>query len=190
MPSNAILRHQSLCCSRSWADCIGNRAEGRARRKGGYTYAGSADPNAAADDELIRERATRAREFDHDEIKRGGHTETLPPFRLAALPLLVVVLTNLFISFVVLPRMDATFLNDERCGATSFVAVGGVWSVIVALATAILVLVTTNYRRLPSLRTTMDAGANASVLPILSVASLVGFGAVVVGLPAFEVVKN
>jgi H+/gluconate symporter-like permease len=43
---------------------------------------------------------------------------------------------------------------------------------------------------LPALRETMDAGANASVLPAFSVASLVGFGAVVAALPAFAVVKD
>ena len=36
----------------------------------------------------------------------------------------------------------------------------------------------------------MDAGANASVLPILAVASLVGFGAVVASLPAFAIVRE
>ena len=36
----------------------------------------------------------------------------------------------------------------------------------------------------------MDAGANASVLPALSVASLVGFGAVVAMLPAFNLVRD
>jgi len=36
----------------------------------------------------------------------------------------------------------------------------------------------------------MDAGANASALPALSVASLVGFGAVVAALPAFAVVRD
>ena len=36
----------------------------------------------------------------------------------------------------------------------------------------------------------VDAGANASVLPVLSVASLVGFGAVVAAMPAFEAVRN
>lgn len=168
-----------------------SRAEARARLKGeGYSYAGSINPNDAAEDELVRERATTAREFDPGEIKRGGHASSLPSFRVAALPLVVVVLTNLIMSFVVLPRMDVSFLQDARWGNTSLAAVGGVWSVIVALATAILVLIATSHRRLPSLRATMDAGANASVLPILSVASLVGFGAVVAGLPAFEVVKN
>jgi H+/gluconate symporter-like permease len=36
----------------------------------------------------------------------------------------------------------------------------------------------------------MDAGANASVLPALTVASLVGFGAVVAALPAFAMVRE
>jgi H+/gluconate symporter-like permease len=36
----------------------------------------------------------------------------------------------------------------------------------------------------------MDAGANASVLPVLSVASLVGFGAVVAAVPAFAIVRD
>jgi H+/gluconate symporter-like permease len=51
-------------------------------------------------------------------------------------------------------------------------------------------VVAVNWARLPSLRETMDAGANASVLPALSVASLVGFGAVVAAMPAFAVVRD
>jgi H+/gluconate symporter-like permease len=47
-----------------------------------------------------------------------------------------------------------------------------------------------NFRRLPALRATMDAGANAAVLPAMSVASLVGFGAVVAAMPAFTVVRD
>ena len=61
---------------------------------------------------------------------------------------------------------------------------------VVALAVAIVALVAINRRRLPALRETVDAGANASVLPVLSVASLVGFGAVVAAMPAFEVVRD
>jgi H+/gluconate symporter-like permease len=53
-----------------------------------------------------------------------------------------------------------------------------------------VVLIILNRRRLPALRLSMDAGANASVLPVLSVASLVGFGAVVAALPAFALVRE
>jgi H+/gluconate symporter-like permease len=62
--------------------------------------------------------------------------------------------------------------------------------VAVALAAAILTLILVNRGRLPSLRESMDAGANASVLPAVTVASLVGFGAVVAMLPAFAMVRE
>jgi len=93
-------------------------------------------------------------------------------------------------SFWVLPRLDVSFLAEERWGKTSLTAVGGVWAVIVALGAAIAVLIAVNRERLPSLRKSIDAGANASVLPAFSVASLVGFGAVVAALPAFGMVRD
>jgi H+/gluconate symporter-like permease len=93
-------------------------------------------------------------------------------------------------TLVVLPRLDVSFLAKEEFGATSLAAVGGVWSVVSALMTAIVVVVVVNWRRLPAVRETMDSGANASVLPILSVASLVGFGAVVAAVPAFAIVRE
>jgi len=166
------------------------RTEARARRSGeAYNYADPTDPAHAAADGIVRERATTAGQFDPEEITKGAHAAAPPPFWLAALPLVTVVLVNLIMSFLVLPRIDATFLAEPQWGSTTLAAVGGVWSVIVALAVAIAVLVATNFSRLPTLRETMDAGANAAVLPIISVASLVGFGAVVASLPAFEAVK-
>jgi H+/gluconate symporter-like permease len=143
-----------------------------------------------ADDQMLRERATTAREFDPAELKHGVHGATAPPVVLAFLPLLVVVCVNLVMSLVVLPRLDVSYLAEERWGATSLSAVGGVWAVVTALAAAILTVVGINRTRLPALRETMDAGANASVLPALSVASLVGFGAVVAAMPAFAVVRD
>ena len=113
-----------------------------------------------------------------------------PPISVAALPLVVVFAVNLLMSLVVLPRLDVSFLADEQWGATTLSGVAGVWSVVVALAAAIATLVIVNRGRLPTLRESMDAGANASVLPALSVASLVGFGAAVAALPAFAVVRD
>ncbi len=166
------------------------RSEAAARRAGeGY---GSTDvvSRSVADDQIIRERATTAREFDPAEMNHGQHTDIAVPIGLAVLPLAVVVSVNLLMSLIILPRMDFSFLAEERWGATSLPAVAGVWSVVVALASAILVLILVNRRRLPALRESMDAGANASVLPAFSVASLVGFGAVVAMLPAFAVVRD
>ena len=167
------------------------RAEAAARRAGeGYGAEQESAPDAAAEDQIVRERATTAREFDPAEIRQGEHSKTPPPIAVAALPLVVVICVNLAMSVFVLPRLDFSFLAQERWGGTSISAVSGVWAVVVALATAILTLVLINLRRLPALRASMDAGANASVLPAMSVASLVGFGAVVAALPAFALVRE
>ncbi len=166
------------------------RAEAVARRKGeGYGDAAVA-ADAAADDPLVRERATTASAFDPTEVHRGRVSDAAPGILVAILPLVVVVLVNLVMSLAVLPRLDTSFLADARWGGISLSSVSGVWSVVVALASAIVVLVLLNRKRLSSLRETVDAGANASVLPVLSVASLVGFGAVVAAMPAFEVVRD
>src|SRR5215469_2175306 len=166
------------------------RAEAAAR-KAGEGFGGTANGRGGtAGDELVRERATVAQSFHPAEIARGQHARTGPSIFAAALPLFVVIAVNFLMSFLILPRLDASFLSGERWGNTSLAAVGGVWAVIVALAAAIAVLVLLNRRRLPSLRESVDAGANASVLPAFSVASLVGFGAVVAALPAFSVVRD
>ena len=109
---------------------------------------------------------------------------------VAFLPLAVVIVVNLLMSFAILPHMDTGFLAEEQWGGITLPSVAGVWSVVVALGCAILTLVACNRSRLPALRQTMDAGANASVLPVLSVASLVGFGAVVAAMPAFTLVSD
>ncbi len=167
------------------------RAEGAARRAGeGFGDDTPAPVDAVADDPIVRERATTAHEFDPAEIHHGKPATAGPPIYLATLPLVVVILVNLIMSFVILPRMDASFLAEARWGSTALSAVSGVWSVAVALLTAILTVIAINIRRFPALRATIDAGANASVLPIVSVASLVGFGAVVAALPAFAVVRD
>ena len=167
-----------------------NRSEAAARRAGegfGGPAAAAAD---AAHDPLVRERASASREFDPAELEHGVRSTQLPSIGIALLPLVVVMAVNLTMSLVILPRIDTSFLAEARWGGTSLSSVGGVWSVIVALAAAIVVLFLFNRSRLVSLRETVDAGLNASALPVISVASLVGFGAVVAELPAFEMVRD
>jgi H+/gluconate symporter-like permease len=167
------------------------RAERAARLAGeGYGPDRVDAGEALADDEFVRERATAAREFDPAEIERGYRSSATPPIWWAALPLAVVVGVNFLMSMAILPRLDLSFLAKEEWGATSLSAVGGVWSVAVALTVAVVTVIGVNWSRLPALRQSMDAGANASVLPAFSVASLVGFGAVVAALPGFAVVSR
>ena len=168
-----------------------NREEAIARQNGESFGDGAPMPSGLlATDEKLRGRATTAHEFDPAEILHGKATDAPPPAMLAALPLIVVIVVNLGMSLFVLPALDTRFLAEARWGETSLAAVGGVWAVITALACAIVAVLAVNFRRLATLRATMDAGANAAVLPAMSVASLVGFGAVVAAMPAFTVVRD
>ena len=166
-------------------------AAAAARRKGeGYDPDAPVSLDEAVEDETVRQRATTAHEFDPPEVHHGHPSREAPPIGLAALPLLVVVGVNVLMTLAVLPSLDVSFLAKEAFGATSLSAVAGIWSVVTALIAAIVTVVAINWRRLPGLRATMDSGANASVLPVLSVASLVGFGAVVAAVPAFVIVRD
>ncbi len=167
------------------------RAETIARKSGeGFGEGAPATSDDLAGDTRLRERAAAGREFDPAEIAHGKQARDHPPIVLAALPLAVVVLVNLTMALFILPALDLDFLAEDRWGGTSASAVSGVWAVVTALAAAIVTALAVNFRRLPTLRETMDAGANASVLPAVAVASLVGFGAVVAAMPAFAVVRD
>ena len=167
------------------------RAEGRARLAG-EGFGDGLTPRAGdvAEDGIVRERAAVAQAFDPAEAAHGAQGGSRPSAWIAFAPLVVVIAVNLLMSLLVLPRVDASYLEDVRFGEATLAEVAGVWSVSVALAAAIATVVALNFRRFPALRSTMDAGANASVLPILAVASLVGFGAVVAAMPAFELVRD
>jgi len=167
------------------------RAEASAHKSGeGYGEDAEFGAGVASDDQFIRERATSSHEFDPAEIGHGKRSDVPTPIGIAIIPLVVVMGVNLLMSLVILPRLDFAFLAEERWGGTSLAGVAGVWSVAVALAVATATVVLLNRVRLTDLRASMDAGANASVLPIFSVASLVGFGAVVAALPAFALVRD
>lgn len=164
------------------------RRAARARANGeGY---GSHVDSLPSPDVVMREHA-QGRGFDVAELPEGERAEgDLPPFPLAILPILVVIITNLAFIEIVLPMMDTSYLAEPRFGATTNEAVRGVWAVIVGLFLAIILLIAGNWRRLKDLRASMDKGADASVLPIFNTASLVGFGSVIAALPVFEMLSE
>jgi H+/gluconate symporter-like permease len=164
------------------------RAEAAARRAGeGY---GTEPGSEAVIAETDRVRAAAAGDFDTAEIGHGACSAEGPSFALAVLPLALVIVTNFLMSLVVLPLLDFGFLAEEAWGGTSIGAVAGIWSVVVALFVATLAVIIINYRRLPDLLGSLDAGAVSSVLPILTISSLVGFGAVIAAQPAFATVRE
>lgn len=164
------------------------RAEASAR-KAGEGYGGETE-TAPVISEMVREQSAPAGDFDPAELPHGKQAESGPPFVLAILPIVVVIVMNFLMSLVVFPQLDFSFLSESRWDGITIGAVSGVWSVLVALAAANLTVILINFRRLPSARESLDAGANSAALPMLMIASLVGFGAVVAAVPAFTLVRD
>jgi H+/gluconate symporter-like permease len=158
-------------------------------RTAGEGY-GVHDDKLPAPDGTMREHAQGCG-FDIGELTEGQPGAAEPPsFLLALAPVVIVIAVNFaFIEFLV-PMMDTAHLAEPRFGATTIESVRGVWAIIVALFLAILFLALANRTRFESLKTSLNHGADAAVLPIFNVASLVGFGAVIAALPAFDMIRE
>jgi H+/gluconate symporter and related permeases len=166
-----------------------NRRAAQARAKG-EGYGGLSTELVPEPDIVMREHA-QTTGYDLNELpeQRPAAAE-LPPFWLAILPIVVVIVANLVFTQVIVPLWDTSFLAEPLFGATTIESVRGIWAVIVGLFLAILLLIFGNWRRLTDLRASLDQGTDASVLPIFNTASLVGFGAVIAALPVFSKIAD
>jgi H+/gluconate symporter-like permease len=139
----------------------------------------------------IREYA-QCENFDVMEITPDDHViqQNMPIFFIAVLPVVLVILINYIFTRFIIPAMDTAYLSLPRYGAIDINAVRGVWSIISSLVISSVILILLNIKNFPSIRRTLDDGASASVLPLFNTASLVGFGAVIASLPAFELIRD
>lgn len=152
----------------------------------GYGKHPDAEPKA---DRKLREHA-EGEGFDIMELNERPSPAGLPGFPTALFPIVLVIVLNYLFSMAVIPAMDTEYLALPLYGETDINALKGLWSIISALIISILALTALNRRRFSSLLESIDAGADASVLPIFNTASLVGFGAVIASLAAFEIIRS
>lgn len=109
---------------------------------------------------------------------------------VTALGLIALVISlNYVFSVRVLPSMDTAYLNLPVYGGTEIDSVRGLWSIILSLLIAICALLGLHWRRIVKPIQSIGHGGEAALLPIFNTASLVGFGAVVAGLPAFAMIS-
>ncbi len=128
----------------------------------------------------------------YDDAGPATDDETpLPSTLVASLPLALVILINLVFTFVIIPRVDTSYLALPLFGETDIEEVRGLWSIIVALFFSILALIALNWGRLRGkVSGLIDGGAEASLAPIFNTASLVGFGSVIASLAAFQAISD
>jgi H+/gluconate symporter-like permease len=164
-----------------------NRRAAQARKAGeGYGQPPEQPLTRSAE---LREHAL-GKGFDIAEVNPDDKRPAPPSFAIAIAPLVVVIALNFALVSFIIPNWDTGYLAEPEFGSTTLAAVRGLWAIIIALTASILALIALNYRRITSLSTTLDKGADASVLPIFNTASQVGFGAVIAALPGFIIIRD
>lgn len=112
-------------------------------------------------------------------------------FWLALLPILLVIALNFLMAKQVLPNLDTSYLaKPEFGGLQDAKSVIGIWSIIVALGAAVLLLIGLHWRRWVDLKQSLNDGTFGSMLPILNTASEVGYGTVIASLAGFVVIRD
>jgi len=128
---------------------------------------------------------------EHRDDPVAQDNSGIPGFWLALLPILLVIALNYLMAKQVLPNIDASFLaKPEFGGLQDAKSLIGIWSIIVALAAAILLLVGLHWKRWMDLKKTVNDGAFGSMLPILNTAAEVGYGTVIASLAGFVVIRD
>ncbi len=128
----------------------------------------------------------------------GAHTEepvpviegALPNFWVALLPIVLVISLNFIFTTYVIPAMDTSYLATQKFKNTPLSAVAGLWSIILAMVIACIVVAVLNRHRFAKLLDTLNKGTVGSFLPIMNVASEVAYGAVIASLAAFITVRE
>ncbi|BBP80951.1 citrate transporter [Pseudomonas sp. Pc102] len=124
-----------------------------------------------------------------DPTEQGGLPVT--GFWLALLPILLVIALNFLMAKQVLPNLDTSYLaKPEFGGLQDAKSVIGIWSIIVALGAAVLLLIGLHWRRWADLKQSLNDGTFGSMLPILNTASEVGYGTVIASLAGFVVIRD
>ena len=109
---------------------------------------------------------------------------------IALVPILVVVTMNFLFVYVFSTTMNFDYLAEEQFGATTLSSVIGVWSVTIALATAVIAIFLMRPKRAKDYVDGISEGAKTAVLPAFTTASEVGYGGVIASLAIFAVIRE
>jgi H+/gluconate symporter-like permease len=126
----------------------------------------------------------------HDRRTVTGEHKPLPPFSLAIALIAAVLICNFIFAELWIPAWKTDYLAEQRFGAVTVADVRGIWSSIMALLVACVLLIACSSRCRRRLGEILKAGAMDSLLPVFNTASEVGYGATIAALPAFAVIKS
>ncbi|QDZ41769.1 GntP family permease [Corynebacterium sp. sy039] len=109
---------------------------------------------------------------------------------LGLIPIAVVVLVNFSFVYGFSRWLDTDYLGQEKFGNTSIEALLGIWSPTISLLAAIVVIIVMFPKKSAETLSQCTQGAKNAVVPCLTTASEVGFGAVIASLAVFALIKG
>lgn len=109
---------------------------------------------------------------------------------LGLLPIAVVIGMNYVFVHWIASHMNFDYLADDKFGATKLSSVIGVWSVVVAIVTAIILIFIMRPKMVRNMFNELSDGAKNAILPCFTTASEVGYGAVIASLAVFAAIKS
>ncbi|MDO4760965.1 MAG: GntP family permease [Corynebacterium sp.] len=139
---------------------------------------------------IAAENADHDESHSHDAHSTASEGNVAVRGLLGLLPIVVVISMNYLFVYVISKKLDFSYLAEEKFGGVKLDQVIGVWSVVVGLATAIILIFLMKFNEIARLFNELSDGAKNAVLPIFTTASEVGYGAVVASLAAFAAVKE
>ena len=122
----------------------------------------------------------------HDNFTKT-HTKELPGIIRSITPILIIFATNFFFSKVYYKYVDDSYLKAYN---TTLSSVSGTWSVIIAIVTADLFMIITNFKKLNNIKAVLDKGVTNSFRPLINSSAIIGYGSIIKALPAFASIQS
>lgn len=126
-----------------------------------------------------------AKESDKAEVSNTHHIS----FTVAMIPLVLVISLNALLTYLIFPSIDFSNLQTQFPDLNIAGSLG-LWSIIISLVVACVVLILLNVRHWHNLQKTINRGTYDSMLPIFNTASEVGYGAVIASLAGFLIIRD
>ncbi|NNN84965.1 GntP family permease [Vibrio sp. A8-1] len=121
------------------------------------------------------------------DVDDSEESDTLPSPRRAFIPIVIVLMLNFLLVTFYYPNIEAHYLSDY---GSTLQKVKGMWSLIIALTTAIVVALILFRKQIAHAREAINDGGESAIMPIMNTAAAVGFGNVIKSLSSFDSIKE
>lgn len=124
---------------------------------------------------------------NHNDSMAQEDYSNIPSLFSAVLPIIIIFISNLFLSKIYYTNVDGSYLSDFN---TTLDSVSGTWSVIIAIVLADLFIIVTNFKKIKNLKFVLDTGVSNSFRPLLNSSAIVGYGSVIKSLEVFTLIQT